>query len=234
MNQVYRNIEDHIPHLRRYARHLAHSPAAADDLVQDCLARALAKAHLFRPGTNLRAWLFTILRNQHISDMRRQGRRGTAVDPDDVAEALATRPDQHARLVVAALDEAMRRLPRPQRALIRMVALQGRSYEEAAEAMGLPVGTVKSRLSRSRRQLRRMLDGRPARRRGPRPSRGERGRPALQASSGGRSGVSGGTSGGGGRWSGSSPGTGTSRRGGSFTGTGGGRRVGTRPAARFG
>jgi len=159
MNQVYRNIEDYIPHLRRYARYLAHNPVAADDLVQDALARALSKAHLFRPGTNLRAWLFTILHNQYVSDMRRQGRSGIPVDPDDVSHALASRPDQDDRLMLSALEKAMRSLPRQQRALIQMVALQGRSYEEAAAATNLPVGTVKSRISRGRKQLRQMLDG---------------------------------------------------------------------------
>jgi RNA polymerase sigma-70 factor (ECF subfamily) len=161
MNQVYRDIEEFIPDMRRYARYLAHNSVAADDLVQDALTRALAKAHLFRPGTNLRAWLFTILHNQYISDIRRQSRAGVPVDPDDVAHALATQPGQNGRLLVRSLSKAMQRLPRQQRALIQMVALQGRSYEEAAEATSLPVGTVKSRISRGRRQLRRMLDGRP-------------------------------------------------------------------------
>lgn len=159
MNQVYRDIEDQIPHMRRYARYLAHNPVEADDLVQDALTRALTKADLFRPGTNLRAWLFTILHNQYISDRRRESRRGVPVDPDDVSHALATRPEQNGHLVVKSLATAMRRLPRQQRTLIQMVALQGRSYEEAADATNLPIGTVKSRISRGRRQLREMLDG---------------------------------------------------------------------------
>jgi RNA polymerase sigma-70 factor (ECF subfamily) len=91
--------------------------------------------------------------------MRRQGRSGIPVDPDDVSHALASRPDQDDRLMLSALEKAMRSLPRQQRALIQMVALQGRSYEEAAAATNLPVGTVKSRISRGRKQLRQMLDG---------------------------------------------------------------------------
>jgi RNA polymerase sigma-70 factor (ECF subfamily) len=158
MNQVYSEVENHIPHLRRYARAIAHNPTAAEDLLQDCLTRALTKSHLFKPGTNLRAWLFTILHNEHVSTMRRQGQTGVRVDPDDVAADLATRPEQDKRLLVKALDKALMLLPKGQRALIMSVAWDGLSYEQVARRSGLPVGTVKSRVSRGRAALRRAMD----------------------------------------------------------------------------
>ncbi|MGF1612224.1 MAG: RNA polymerase sigma factor [Kiloniellales bacterium] len=160
MNEVYREIEQHIPHLRRYARAIAHNPVAADDLVQESLLRALTKSHLYRPGTNLRAWLFTILHNQHVSDVRRNARTGVAVDPDDAAPALATRPNQETGLVIGALQRALQQLPDKQRILIELVALGDMSYEEVAKSYGLPLGTVKSRISRGRTQLRDALEGR--------------------------------------------------------------------------
>ncbi|HSR72288.1 MAG TPA: sigma-70 family RNA polymerase sigma factor [Kiloniellales bacterium] len=158
-NQVYRNIERHIPHLRRYARYLARDSVAADDLVQESLTRALAKADLFKRDTNLRAWLFTILRNEHISHMRRQGRRGTTVDPEILSHTAASQPEQPGHMALRSLRQNWSHLPKEQRILIDMVGLQGRSYEEAADATNLPVGTVKSRISRGRTQLRRLLDG---------------------------------------------------------------------------
>jgi len=158
VNEVYRDIEQHIPYLRRYAGALAQNPAAADDLVQDSVVNALSKFHLYRPGTNLRAWLFTILRNQHISNVRRKSRTGVAVDPDDVASALATQPNQEHNLTLEAVDKALRSLPDGQRNLIEVVALDGQSYEDVAKRYGLALGTVKSRISRGRSQLRKALE----------------------------------------------------------------------------
>ena len=172
MNEVYRDIDQHIPYLRRYAGALAQNPAAADDLVQDSVVNALSKFHLYRPGTNLRAWLFTILRNQHISNVRRKSRTGVAVDPDDVASALATQPNQEHNLTLEAVQKALRSLPDGQRDLIEVVAahpgllgigievvaLDGQSYEDVAKRYGLALGTVKSRISRGRSQLRKALE----------------------------------------------------------------------------
>lgn len=160
MNEVYREIEQHIPHLRRYARAIAHNPVAADDLVQESLLRALTKSHLYRPGTNLRAWLFTILHNQHVSDIRRSSRTGIPVDPDDAAPALAAPPNQETELMVRAVERAFRQLPDDQRILIESVALDGKSYEELARSHGLPLGTIKSRISRGRGHLRDALEAR--------------------------------------------------------------------------
>lgn len=160
VNEVYRDIEQHIPYLRRYAGTLTRDPAAADDLLQDSMVNALSKCHLYRPGTNLRAWLFTILRNQHVSSVRRTIREGIPVDPDAAASSLASKPHQEHGLSVEAVDKALRSLPEGQRRLIEQVALEGRSYEDVAEHHGLALGTVKSRISRGRSQLRRTLEGR--------------------------------------------------------------------------
>jgi RNA polymerase sigma-70 factor (ECF subfamily) len=162
MNEVYRDIDQYIPHLRRYARALSHNAVAADDLVQESLLRALTKSHLYRPGTNLRAWLFTILHNLYISEMRRNVRTGVAVDPVDAEASLATRPNQEAGLMIGALERALRALPHEQRSLIMLVALEGRSYEDVAKSQKLALGTVKSRISRGRSQLRSALEGRGA------------------------------------------------------------------------
>jgi RNA polymerase sigma-70 factor (ECF subfamily) len=154
VNEVYRDIEQHIPYLRRYAGALARNPATADDLVQDCVLNALSKSHLYKPGTNLRAWLFTILRNQHISDIRRSVRTGVSVDPDDAAPALATRPNQENNLTVNAVEKALGMLPAGHRILIERDALDGQSYEEVAKSYRLALGTFKSRISRGRSELR--------------------------------------------------------------------------------
>src|SRR4029077_2345001 len=92
MSDFGRLIEAEIPRLRRYARALTRDVARADDLVQSCLARALAKQHLWQPGTDLRAWLFTILHNQHVNDVRRSVREGVAVDIEEMAPVLSVRP----------------------------------------------------------------------------------------------------------------------------------------------
>lgn len=171
---VRAGIEEHIPHLRRYARALAHNAVAADDLLQDCLTRALLKAHLFQEGTNLRAWLFTILHNLHVSERRRAVHEGFSIDPDWASSALAVQPDQDQRLVLRALDRAMALLPREQRRALHMVALEGMPYEDVASALDLPIGTVKSRISRGRAVLRQALEGREVRASSaPRPATGQ-------------------------------------------------------------
>ena len=160
MNEVYRDVEQYMPQLRRYARSLTRCPTAADDLVQDCVLNALSKSHLFRPGTNLRAWLFTILRNQHVSDIRRKSRTGIAVDPDNAVPALSTRPNQEDGLTLTAVERALGTLPEGQRILIESAALNHQSYDEMAKSYGLALGTIKSRISRGRSQLRKALEGR--------------------------------------------------------------------------
>jgi RNA polymerase sigma-70 factor (ECF subfamily) len=157
MAHIYQDIEAAIPHLRRYARALVREVATADDLVQECLARALAKQHLWQEGTNLRAWLVTILHNLYVNEIRRNVRTGTTVELSDAEPALSRPADQEKCLELRDLERALARLPEGQRALIVLVGLEGMSYQEAATMLGMPVGTVRSRVSRARCALRRIM-----------------------------------------------------------------------------
>src|ERR671933_558551 len=151
-------LEKEIPRLRRYARALTRDATRADDLVQSCLVRALAKSHLWQPGTDLRAWLFTILHNQHVNDVRRSVREGVNVPVEDVAPVLTVQSTQGASLQLRDLDRALARLPEEQRQVLLLVGLEGMRYEEVALVLDVPVGTVRSRLSRGREMLRRLMD----------------------------------------------------------------------------
>jgi len=130
---------------------------AADDLVQDCLARALGKLHLWQEGTDLRAWLFTILHNQYVNQVRRAVREGAAVGLSETEPLLTRAPGQGRRLELRDLQRAMSKLPEEQRSVILLVGLEGMRYEEVAEILDVPVGTVRSRLSRGRESLRRLM-----------------------------------------------------------------------------
>lgn len=156
--QVISQIEGEIPRLRRFARAMVRDSALADDLVQECLERALSRLHLWQPGTNLRAWLFTILRNLHINGIRRQQ---TFVDIDgEVQNGLGgSHGSQVVRLELRDLRRALDRVPQEQREVVLLIGLEGISYAEAAEILDVSIGTVKSRLSRGRRALRVLMDG---------------------------------------------------------------------------
>ena len=148
-------IVAHIPRLRRYARALAGDSHRADDLVQDTLERALAKFHLWRRGSDLRAWLFTIMHNVFINQLK--ARRELALD-DAVADGLQSAP-QSDPLELRDLDAALRQLPVEQREVLLLVGLEQLSYAEVAKALGIPIGTVMSRLSRGRERLRAVMSG---------------------------------------------------------------------------
>jgi RNA polymerase sigma-70 factor (ECF subfamily) len=152
-------LEAQIPRLRRYAHVLCRNPEDADELVQDCLYRALCKSRLFQPGSNLRAWLFTILHNLYVNSVRRDTRDNIKVPLDDVEPLLTERPAQGGGLTLRDLDRAMTRLSEEQRQVLLLVGLEVMSYDEVASILALPVGTVRSRLSRGREELRHMLDG---------------------------------------------------------------------------
>lgn len=154
---IYRKIEEEIPRLRRYARALTRDVTAADDLVQDCLARALAKVHLWQSGTDLRAWLFTILHNQYVNHVRRSVREGAAVALSETEPLLTSAPNQGKRLELRDLERAIARLPEEQRAVLLLVGLEGMRYEEVAAVLDVPVGTIRSRLSRGRELLRQLI-----------------------------------------------------------------------------
>jgi RNA polymerase sigma-70 factor, ECF subfamily len=157
MADIARLIEAEIPRLRRYSRALTRNDVAADDLVQECLVRALSKQHLWKEGTDLRAWLFTILHNQHVNHVRREVRQGTSVEINDSEPSLCRAPGQSLALELRDLDRALAKLPEEQRSVILLVGLEGMPYEAAAEVFGIPVGTVRSRLSRGRETLRRLM-----------------------------------------------------------------------------
>ncbi|HEV3011595.1 MAG TPA: sigma-70 family RNA polymerase sigma factor [Burkholderiales bacterium] len=145
-----------IPRLRRYARALVGDRATADDLVQDTLERAWAKLHLYRRGTDLRAWLFTVMHNVHVNRVR--AARVTDTLEDEMPE-LAQRAPQGDALLVRDLDRGITRLPAEQRAVLLLVTLEEMSYEQVARTLGIPIGTVMSRLSRAREKLRAMMLG---------------------------------------------------------------------------
>lgn len=157
MADIYRRIEAEIPRLRRYARALTRDISAADDLVQDCLARALSKVHLWQAGTDLRAWLFTILHNQYVNHVRRAVREGAAVALSETEPLLTSQPNQSKRLELRDLERAIAKLPEEQRAVLLLVGLEGMRYEEVAVVLDVPVGTIRSRLSRGREMLRQLM-----------------------------------------------------------------------------
>lgn len=150
-----------LPPLRRFARALTGDPALADDLVQDCVERALTKGHLYDPSRPLRAWLYAVLRNLYISGLRRNGRSTVVKTVDDLADGEdAVPPDQEHRMAVGSVAEALDRLSPQHREVIVLVALEEMSYRDVAEILGVPLGTVMSRLSRAREHLRLLLEER--------------------------------------------------------------------------
>lgn len=145
-----------LPNLRAFAVSLTGRHDRADDLVQDTLMKAWAKQNLFQPGTNLRAWLFTILRNEFYSQMRKRGRE--VQDTDGIFAAnLAAHPEQYGHLDLDDFRKALDRLPDDQREALVLVGASGFSYEETAEICGVAVGTIKSRVNRARTRLQELL-----------------------------------------------------------------------------
>lgn len=141
-----------VPALRAFARSLSGRPDLADDLTQETLLRAWGNRDSFTPGTNLKAWLFTILRNAFYTSLRKKARE--VEDPDDInARNLAVAASQEEDLGLKDLQKALKRLPDEQREAIILVGASGCSYEEAASICGCAVGTIKSRVSRARRAL---------------------------------------------------------------------------------
>ena len=159
MSEFHSRLEEHIPRLRRYARALTRDPSRADDLVQDTLVRALAKQHLWQEGTNLRAWLFTLMHSIYVNQVRRSVRQaaaGTRVDVDEVAHELVA-PDSGDGQSLD-LQRCLLRLPQDQRVVLLLVSLEDLSYAEVAKITGVPIGTVMSRLSRARSRLRELME----------------------------------------------------------------------------
>ncbi|KIX70077.1 sigma-70 family RNA polymerase sigma factor [Burkholderia pseudomallei] len=151
-----------LPQLRRYARALTGDPAWADDLVQDTVERAFSRMRAFRPDTNLRAWLLTILRHLYIDQLR--ARREFAVDDDEGPwRALEAPAGQIDALVLRDVQRMLYRLPLEQREVLLLVCVEELSYQDASAVLGVPVGTVMSRLSRARERMRALLTDAPLR-----------------------------------------------------------------------
>lgn len=143
-----------IPRLRRYATMLTNDLAQADDLVQDCLERAIRKRHQLKKFGSIRAWLMRILYTRWISETKRHRNRLEHVPIEDVENRLAYFPDQESSDTCREVLSAFRTLPDKHRAILGLVIVEGMSYDEAAAVLKLPIGTVRSRLARARETLR--------------------------------------------------------------------------------
>ncbi len=153
-------IETHIPRLRRYARALTGDTTRADDLVQDTLERAWSKFSLWRRGSDLRAWLFSIMHNVHINQIDYRARRLEEPMPDEPIE-IAVVGNHERQLEVRDLASALTQLPAEYREVLLLIGLEELKYEEVAKVLGIPIGTVRSRLARGRERLRLALSGTP-------------------------------------------------------------------------
>lgn len=149
-----------LPRLRRYARALAHNRDDADDLVQDTLERAWTKSTLWHGVVDMRAWLFGIMHNLHVDRIRQP--RLAIVPLDDDTPEVPVMPVQGDRIAMLNLQAALEQLPAEQKQIILLVALEDMAYADIAETLGIPIGTVMSRLSRGRERLRALMDGRGA------------------------------------------------------------------------
>jgi len=150
-------IIEHIPRLRRYARALVGDRYAADDLVQDTLERAFVKLHLWRPGSNMRAWLFTIMHNVFVNQARSH-RPEVELDMEELS-TLSVKASQPDHVELADVDKALRSVAPEQREVLLLVAVEQMTYGEVAKALSIPIGTVMSRLSRGRERLRHVMSG---------------------------------------------------------------------------
>ena len=156
LDQLREQIVDLLPRLRRFARTLARDPHDADDLVQVAVERALAKSEQLRPDSSLSSWMFGILRNAWIDEIRTRGRRNRIFAPEALGENVGdASSESHTETI--SVQDAMERLPEEQRMAIGLVLVEGLSYKEAAEIMGIPIGTLTSRLARGREALQALL-----------------------------------------------------------------------------
>ncbi|WP_234051059.1 MULTISPECIES: sigma-70 family RNA polymerase sigma factor [unclassified Xanthobacter] len=145
-------VLEFLPALRAFARSLTRNRTEADDLVQETLLKALANIDRFDPGTNLRAWLFTILRNTYYTDMRKRRRENEGLSVLAQQDSNVG-PSQDWSMTLQSLEEALTHLPDDQREALVLVGAAGLSYEEAAEVCGCALGTIKSRVNRARAKL---------------------------------------------------------------------------------
>jgi len=154
--EIYQLIENEIPRLKRYALFLTRNQEHSEDLIQDCLVRAMANAESWTPGTNLRSWLMTILHNTFINQVKK---RNPVLTPDgNVDTSLASAGNQEAQHEVRDLRRAYRRLSSDHQQIVRLICLEQREYREVAGILQIPVGTVRSRLCRAREHLKELMD----------------------------------------------------------------------------
>ena len=159
---VREQLYEHVPRLRRYARALISNRELADDLVQDTLERALSRHTQFQAGTDLRAWLFTIMHNIFVNQVRKASTRSVhvSIDDDEFHDADVSVPaSQTNSLEVRDLDYALQRLSADQREVVLLVGLEEMSYTDVAIALDIPIGTVMSRLSRGRERQPALMAG---------------------------------------------------------------------------
>ncbi len=147
----------HLPRLNRYARSLTHDPSRADDLVQDTVLRALQKAHLFVRNTNLRGWLVAIMHNEYVNTAR-QHFRSPVMLPEEELVTIGRAETQTAPIELREVRRAIGRLPVGQRQALLLHTVRGLKYQEVAATLGVPMGTIQSRISRARTTLRAMID----------------------------------------------------------------------------
>ena len=152
------DIATHIPRLRRYARALTGDRTNAEDLVQDTLERAWRRLSLWRSGSDLRAWLFTIMHNIFVNQLKTDPRKRTQTAELSTLDLTVSAP-QEDRLILRDLNKALGNLSHDQREVVLLIGLEQMSYDETAKVLGIPVGTVMSRLSRGREQLRATMSG---------------------------------------------------------------------------
>jgi RNA polymerase sigma-70 factor, ECF subfamily len=157
VSDTERLIAEQIPRLRRYARALIGDPVRSDDLVQEALVRGLSRSHLWQPGTDIRAWMFTILHNIHVNNQRQRHARAEYQELVDDQPEMATPATQEQSLAIRDLARALQLLPEPQRQVVLLVGLEGMNYKSVAAVLEIPVGTVMSRLHRGRESLRRLM-----------------------------------------------------------------------------
>lgn len=148
-----------LPRLRRFARALTGQVADADDVVQIAIERALVRADQFQPGTRLDAWLYSIVRNAWIDEARARTRRSKTFAPAEAGESVGNdgAAEMYAKLEANDVWTAMRSLPEEQREAVALVCVEGLAYREAADALGVPIGTLTSRLARGREALAKVL-----------------------------------------------------------------------------
>ena len=161
MGDIGELLPPQIPKLRRYARSLTQDITDAEDLVQRCLVRALSRQHLWREGSNLSAWLCTILHNEFVSDLRRRARERDGLASKDMAPVAMPHSDPEVSCRIREIQYAFGKLPAWQQEVVLRIGVEGEEYGRTATALGIPIGTVRSRLARARETLRAATDHHP-------------------------------------------------------------------------